>query len=318
MPVGSGPGLGSATEEPPALPRTPPADSEQDAELAGTDVCSLTDSEHLYDDGSVEVDMDLVDGGSPLAETAGLGSGADDFLPFSRSVSPEAEPPEEEAFLADLENGGSEKEVPDARALMTDVGGLEQELLPGLHDAEEPPPAQGGTWQETVSGVGTPDPVPRSLHAAVAPGSGCTAAAAAAERPAVAEEPEACTGPTDRSSRVPNRQLRWQQGATHAHGGAAERQAVESGAEFERPGPDRGVSAHVPIGGASASGQGAHEAFRDASCGALLRQRRLCLVLDLDHTLVNSAKLSEVDTEHTEVCQGSALFITSQTSTCTL
>ena len=28
------------------------------------------------------------------------------------------------------------------------------------------------------------------------------------------------------------------------------------------------------------------------------RQRKLCLVLDLDHTLINSARFSEVDPEH--------------------
>ena len=34
---------------------------------------------------------------------------------------------------------------------------------------------------------------------------------------------------------------------------------------------------------------------------ALLSQRRLCLVLDLDHTLLNSAMIAEVEPRHTEV-----------------
>jgi RNA polymerase II C-terminal domain phosphatase-like 3/4 len=39
----------------------------------------------------------------------------------------------------------------------------------------------------------------------------------------------------------------------------------------------------------------------DAGVRALLRQNKLCLVLDLDHTLLNSARLGEVEAHHTEV-----------------
>ncbi|CAL8464910.1 g4445 [Coccomyxa elongata] len=53
------------------------------------------------------------------------------------------------------------------------------------------------------------------------------------------------------------------------------------------------------LGDTSTSGRGAHSAYRqEGPVGALLRERRLCLVLDLDHTLVNSAKFSEVEPEH--------------------
>lgn len=53
------------------------------------------------------------------------------------------------------------------------------------------------------------------------------------------------------------------------------------------------------LGEASTSGRGMHSAYRqEGPVGALLRERRLCLVLDLDHTLVNSAKFSEVEPEH--------------------
>ena len=40
----------------------------------------------------------------------------------------------------------------------------------------------------------------------------------------------------------------------------------------------------------------------------LLAQRRLCLVLDLDHTLLNSARFTEVDASHTEVMRPVALL----------
>ena len=53
------------------------------------------------------------------------------------------------------------------------------------------------------------------------------------------------------------------------------------------------------LGGASTSSHGVHSAYmEEGPVGALLRERRLCLVLDLDHTLVNSAKFSEVEPEH--------------------
>ena len=55
--------------------------------------------------------------------------------------------------------------------------------------------------------------------------------------------------------------------------------------------------------GRSNGGRVSHAAFQDEFCGALLRQGRLCLVLDLDHTLVNSAKFTEVTRQHTEACR---------------
>lgn len=55
-------------------------------------------------------------------------------------------------------------------------------------------------------------------------------------------------------------------------------------------------------GSGSASGRELHSAYRQSGpVGELLRQRRLCLVLDLDHTLLNSAKFSEVDPDHLKV-----------------
>lgn len=81
-------------------------------------------------------------------------------------------------------------------------------------------------------------------------------------------------------------------------------------------GPDPPGAGDQP-GASSAAGQGARDIDRgrqpggastsgrvyggDGPVAALLRQRRLCLVLDLDHTLVNSAKFSEVDPEHLQV-----------------
>ena len=58
-----------------------------------------------------------------------------------------------------------------------------------------------------------------------------------------------------------------------------------------------------------AGAQELQQLYADASIEMcrLLSQQRLVLVLDLDHTLVNSARQTEIDAEHLKVSPSSAL-----------
>ena len=137
----------------------------------------------------------------------------------------------------------------------------------------------------------TPSETPERATPAV---PGDDSAAAASVQPASAA-PVAVPGLHDASA-PPQRQRSGQPSETAAARAAAGGQEGATSGQQGNDAVDRGS------GDASTSGRKIHSAYRQAGpVGALLRQRRLCLVLDLDHTLVNSAKFSEVEPEHLKV-----------------
>ena len=80
-------------------------------------------------------------------------------------------------------------------------------------------------------------------------------------------------------------------------------------AEHEKAGARSGAGDTSEEGFIEAGAQELQQLYADASLEMcrLLSQQRLVLVLDLDHTLVNSARQTEIDAEHLKVLSPSEL-----------
>ena len=83
-------------------------------------------------------------------------------------------------------------------------------------------------------------------------------------------------------------------------------------AEHEKAGARSGAGDTSEEGFIEAGAQELQQLYADASLEMcrLLSQQRLVLVLDLDHTLVNSARQTEIDSEHLKVPPSSELTST--------